>query len=54
MRNIVTIVQTTLNVTTCYNKIRKSKAAGLYRKHANEVTEKIILVATAKNVAGDN
>jgi len=53
-RHSVTIVQTILNVTTCYNKIRKSKAGGLYRKHANEVTEKIVLVATAKNVVDDN
>jgi hypothetical protein len=50
----VTIVQTTLNVTTCYNKIRYSKAGGLYRKYANAVTGKIQLVTAAKKVVGDN
>jgi len=45
---ILVIVQTTLNLATCYNKIRCSKVAGLYRKYANEVTEKFKLVATAK------
>ena len=53
-KHSVTIVQTILNITTSYNKIRKRKAGGLYRKHANEVTEKILLVATVKNAAGDN
>jgi len=48
------IVQIILKVTTCYNKIRNHKAGGLYRKHTNEVTDKIIQVATAKNVVGDN
>jgi len=52
-KHSVMIVQTILKVTICYNKIRNHKAGGLYRKHTYEVTDKIILVATAKNV-GDN
>jgi hypothetical protein len=47
-KHSIIIVQTTLNVTACYNKIRYSKVGGLYRKYANEVTEKIQLLATAK------
>jgi hypothetical protein len=39
-KHSVTIVQTTLNVTNCYNKIRNCKAGGLYTKYAHEVTEK--------------
>jgi hypothetical protein len=47
-KHSITIVQTTLNVATSYNKIRNRRAGGLYRKYANELTEKIQLVATAK------
>jgi len=50
----ITTVQTTLNVATRYNKIRYSKAAGLYRKYANKVTVKIQLGVTASLVVGDN
>jgi len=49
----VTIVQTTLNLATCYNKIRCSKVAGLYRKYANEVTEKNPFSCYCKKAVGD-
>jgi len=50
----ITTVQTTPNVTTCYNKIRCIKVAGLYRKYANEVTEKNPFSCYSKKAVGDN
>jgi len=53
-KHSITTVQTTLNAATSYNKIRNRRARGLYRKYANELIEKIQLVATAKTVVGGN